>query len=117
MLDIDSNNSHDKMKINLGHRVGPFIIIDKVDDKYIGIYGTTKNVYNKDHEILEVNTIFRKTYFVLDFIRNISRENIGGKIETLDESPVTAENIIGSAAITTKNNAPKTVSLDNTLEI
>lgn len=101
MLDIDSNNeefqfgdiviakrynnSHDKMKINLGHRVGPFIIIDKVDDKYIGIYGTTKNVYNKDHEILEVNTIFRKTYFVLDFIRNISRENIGGKIETLDE--------------------------------
>lgn len=78
-------NGHEKLKIDVGHRVGLFIVIDKVDDKYVCVYGTTKNIYNKEHDVIEFNNSERKTYFVLDNVREIEKSNIAGKLDSLDE--------------------------------
>lgn len=78
------HNKEERQKIIAGHRIGPFIVLEKKDDKYLCVYGTTKSEYKKTHEVLEFYS-GRLTYFVLDRIYEINENDIGVKIDSLDD--------------------------------
>ena len=78
------HNKEEKQKIIAGHRIGPFVVLEKQGDKYLCVYGTTKSEYKKTHEVLEFYSE-RLTYFILDRIYEINKNDIGGKIDSLDE--------------------------------
>lgn len=72
-----------KYQIPFGHRIGPYIVVDKKDDTLVCLYGTSSSSIN-DENIFEFVTN-KKTNFLLNHIAEINEDRFKFKIGSISE--------------------------------